>query len=96
MERHSLAPDGPVCYRRRQDVSIEEVAGETLVLDDAAGCLHRLNPTASFIWSRCDGQTSVAEIIRQMSDHFDVNDKVAEKDVAQVVTQLRGLNLLTE
>jgi hypothetical protein len=96
MEHHSAVPDRPVCYRRRTGVSVEQVAGEMLVLDDEAGCLHRLNPTASFIWNRCDGQTPIAEIARALSDCFEVQEKVAQSDVAQTVKQLRELNLLTE
>jgi hypothetical protein len=94
MEQSPHGADLLACYQRRRDVSVEEVAGETLVLDDRAGCLHQLNQTASFVWNRCDGATSVASIARSLSDQFDVEDDVAKKDVADVVTRLCELNLL--
>jgi hypothetical protein len=47
---------------RHDDVLVEELDGETLVYDLRRHKAHCLNPTAAFVWRRCDGHTSVAEI----------------------------------
>jgi hypothetical protein len=83
-------------YKRRSDVRVEDVAGETLVLDDQAGQIHQLNCTASFVWGRCDGKTSVDEIVALMAAQFDVDEKVARNDVVDVIRRLGELKLLSE
>ena len=84
------------CYRRPTEFSLEEVAGETLVLDDQQGRVHQLNSTASFIWKRCDGKTTIQQIVNALIDNFDVELEVARRDVTEVVAKLRSLNLLSE
>ena len=84
------------CLRRRGDLSVEEVAGETLVLDDLGGCVHQLNPTAGFIWKQCDGQTSLQRIAERLVEEFDVAENVARQDVASAIAHLCKLHLLCE
>lgn len=93
-----LAKDAALskCYRRRPDVRIEEVAGETLVLDDEGGQVHQLNPSASFIWKRCDGTTSAKQIIELLVEAFDVERNIAHRDVLDTLDRLCEVNLLCE
>lgn len=83
-------------YTRRADVRIQQVDDEMLVLDDENGYIHQLNETASFVWRHCDGKSSLADIVRRLSEEFDVQDAVAAKDVSDVIEQLRELRLLRE
>ena len=83
-------------HTQRPDVRIQHVDGETLVLDDQNGFIHQLNPTASFIWSQCDGKSTTTEIVRRLAEEFDVEDVVATKDVSDTIKQLRELKLLRE
>ena len=85
-----------MCYTQRADVRIQEVDGETLVLDDENGYIHQLNDTASFVWHQCDGKSSTEEIVRRFAKEFDVDDAVAAKDVSEVIEKLRELRLLSE
>jgi len=41
---------------------IEDVADEVLVYDLEHHHAHCLNPTAAFVWKKCDGKTSVSRI----------------------------------
>lgn len=84
------------CYRQPAEFSVEEVVGETLVLDDQQGRVHQLNPTASFIWKRCDGKTSVQQIVNTLTEMFDVEFDVACRDVTEAIAKLRKLDLLSE
>ena len=85
-----------MCYTQRADVRIQQVDGETLVLDDENGYIHQLNDTASFVWLQCDGKSSTEEIVRRFAEEFDVEDAVAAKDVSEVIEKLRELWLLSE
>ena len=79
---------------RHHDLQVRVVDGETLILDWAAGFIHRLNPTASYIWERCDGQSTLAGIAHHLAEAFDVPGKTAAADVATTVEQLYRSNLL--
>jgi hypothetical protein len=84
-------PDRP---KRRADVNVRSVDGEVVVLDRQSDLIHQLNPTASYIWNRCDGQASVAEIANQLATTFEIDVNTAVQDVATTVMQLHSLGLL--
>lgn len=78
----------------RSDVTVREVEGETLVLDLEAGRIHQFNPTASYIWHKCDGKTLLGEIAGMLAAEFDVDQRTAEQDVVATINKLRELQLL--
>jgi hypothetical protein len=80
--------------KKRTDVSVRIVDGETVVLDRRHGLIHQLNQTASFIWERCDGDFTGNEIASQLVEAFDLDVYTAVIDVRNVVEQLRALKLL--
>src|SRR5713101_4597985 len=80
--------------RRRSDLNIRVVDGEAVVLDRREGLIHQLNHTATYIWERCNGKSTVAEIAAHLAETFDVASESAGQDVAQVVQQLQDLYLL--
>lgn len=49
------------------DLVIQELKDETLIYNLVSHKACCLNATASFVWRRCDGQTSVTEIARQLA-----------------------------
>jgi Coenzyme PQQ synthesis protein D (PqqD) len=80
--------------RRRADVQARGLEGEMVLLDVARQLIHQLNPTASFIWTRCDGDRSLAEIAAQVADMFGVDPETAIRDVTKTVAHFRALQLL--
>ena len=82
--------------KRRSDVSVRIVEGEALVLVLApqGDRLHHLNPTATYIWNRCDGTFSEAALVQQLTQAFDVHPEIAAQDVAMILLQLQQLELL--
>lgn len=80
--------------KRRSDLNIRMVDGETIVLDRSSGFVHQLNQTASYIWECCDGTSTIAAMVTQIAEAFDVALETAETDVVRVIDQLRQLNLL--
>lgn len=51
---------------RRQDLLIEELAGELLIYDVAKSKAHCLNQSAAAIWKHCDGARSIADLARHL------------------------------
>jgi hypothetical protein len=63
-------------------------------LNRKEGRLHQLNPTASFIWDCCDGNSNIAEITERLAGAYEVDSSTARKDVEEVLSNLRNSNLL--
>jgi hypothetical protein len=80
--------------KRRSNLTARTVDGETVILDRSGGFVHQLNQTASYIWDCCDGTSTIAAMITQLAEEFDVALETAETDVVLVIDQLRQLNLL--
>jgi len=86
--------DNEVFPTRRSDVVVREIEGETLVLDGQSGKVHQLNPTAGFIWARCDGESSVSDITSRLAVEFDVPVTSVAPDVANTIGKFQELGLL--
>jgi hypothetical protein len=56
--------------RRKRQLITKEVAGELIVYDRESDRVHCLNSTAAFVWTHCDGQTSVLTIARLLEDEI--------------------------
>ena len=82
--------------KQNPDTTIEQVADELLVLDRARDQLHRLNVTASWVFSRCDGKTTTAQLLDGLMAQFDVDRATAERDIAAMLLQLESLGLIDQ
>jgi len=80
--------------QRRSDVRVRVVDGETVVFDRRRGLIHALNPTAHFIWERCDGTATIADIAQQLAAAFVVDPQTAAADVAAFIAHLHAVELL--
>ena len=57
---------------RKDRLVIEELPEETLIYDEERHKAHCLNRTAAFVWSRCDGHTSVAGLAKALEDELGI------------------------
>ena len=80
---------------RRLDLTVREVDGEALVLDRAAGKIHQLNETASYVWSCCDGFSTVVEIAQRYASRYGIAHKLALKDVTAAVSSFQSFGLVS-
>ncbi len=75
-------------------LTVTDVDGELLVLDQANGLVHQLNPSASFVFSHCDGQSERRQVQQQMCETFQIDVAVAERDLQATLELLASQNLL--
>ena len=77
---------------RKQGLVIQELPDEVLVYDLDRDRAHCLNATAAFVWQRCDGRNTTAQIAQTLSQQF--NCPVDEKIVWLALDQLGKNHLL--
>lgn len=81
--------------KARQDQLItKEVAGELIVYDRESHRAHCLNSTAAFVWTHCDGRTSVARMARLLED--EIKAKVEPDIILYALEQLNNSKLLDD
>ncbi len=83
--------------RRRSRVRFEPLSDGCALYDVVRGRVHILNVTAAYVWSSCDGRSSLAAIIRDLGRVFSASGAPArqlEHDVRQLVSDLLRAGLL--
>ena len=78
----------------RDNLHVRYVDTEVIILDRETDKIHHLNPNASYIWSKFDGNTTVDDIIQTLINDFDEDPTEATKVVTELVEQFTKLNLL--
>lgn len=77
---------------RRNDLVVQEMADEVLVYDTQTNKAHCLNMSAARVWSICDGNHSVSDIVRQIGSNGE--GTVTEDFVWLALDQLSETGLL--
>jgi antitoxin (DNA-binding transcriptional repressor) of toxin-antitoxin stability system len=80
--------------KRRSDLVERVIDGETVILDRAGGHVHRLNATASCVWSQLNGEHSVAAIAAYVATQFHSAPDTVLDDVIKAIDSLGQLGLL--
>lgn len=80
---------------KRQDIRSISVEEEVMLHDSATKQVYVLNPTASLIWSLCDGAHTLDQMVTAISTQFDKTASVdIQQDVQQTVASFKKHNLL--
>jgi hypothetical protein len=77
---------------RKKGLVIQELPDEVLVYDLDRDRAHCLNQTAAFVWQRCNGRNTTAQIARTLGQQFDC--PVDEKLIWLALDQLGRNHLL--
>jgi hypothetical protein len=78
----------------REAVYTVTVDGEAVVLDQDTGRLHLLNATGALVWACFDGESSIEDIVADLSAELGVAADVALHDVLTIARQLGDQGLL--
>jgi len=82
---------------RIKNIVLKKLGKEILLYDPVTDKVHTLNPTASLIWSLCDGRHSLQEIKKAIQKNFSIKDTVkVEKDILNNLKELQKLGLLEQ
>lgn len=81
----------------RQDrVMMQEVEGESVLLDIDSGEYFSLNEVGGRVWELCDGSRSVAAIGEVLCTEYDVPPETAIADARELLESLAGAGLVVE
>ncbi|MGZ4681296.1 MAG: HPr-rel-A system PqqD family peptide chaperone [Acidimicrobiales bacterium] len=67
---------------------------EEVVYDPVRREAHLLNPTASMLLARCDGRTSVADLVAELQATFGADPEVIEHDVREALADFSSRRLV--
>jgi len=79
---------------RREAVDTVNVDGEVVLLDKASGRLHLLNGTGALVWACFDGESSLGEIVTDISDELGMSRDVVLADTVAISRHLGREGLL--
>ncbi len=76
-------------------LSYKKIGEESLILDTKLHReVHQLNDVATFLWISCEQPKNKIELIKLLTDHFDVDLNEAQEDVTQFLKELTQKDLL--
>ena len=81
-------------YRVKPGLIAQSVDGELLILNREQEQIHQLNPVASFIWNKLDGQITLEQLVMAIANKYDVKQEVAKHDLESLLSELSDLNLI--
>jgi PqqD family protein of HPr-rel-A system len=80
--------------KTKEGLAVVELDGEAVIYDEATGNLHHLNPTATIVFSLCDGSATVKEIAAEISAAFGVETSQVEVEIRSLLKEFRREELL--
>ena len=79
---------------KSQPTASRILGGEALAVNFRSSFFYNLNPVGTFIWERCDGQHTLAQIAAAMAEEYDVLPEEAERDCQEFIDSLVEQGLL--
>ncbi|MFH1212560.1 MAG: PqqD family protein [Candidatus Neomarinimicrobiota bacterium] len=80
----------------RPDLPFREMNDGGVVYDYRTDTLHSLNTTAAYIWTLCDGQHTITEIIASIRENFNRFEIDPATEVFQIIEKFHTLKLLSD
>ncbi|MGO8871769.1 MAG: PqqD family protein [Acidimicrobiales bacterium] len=83
-------------YGRRDRVMMQQVEGDSVLLDIDTGEYFSLNEVGGRVWELCDGTRSVESIADAICTEYDVERATAMRDADELLADLAGAGLVVE
>ncbi len=89
------ALDPSATVTRSERVIVEDVGGETVLLDLDGDTFLRLNPAGAILWSRLEEPARLDELAGTLEGEFGIDSPTALADAAAFVEDMSGRGLLS-
>ena len=96
MSKRSSRGLDPLLLKPARATGVAEVTidGETVIYDEVTGAIHQLDRIATVIWQCLDGEATVAELIADLADVYNVSNDRVQVDVLALLDTLSAAGLL--
>lgn len=78
----------------RPEVTAAPLDDELILCDTRDGQVYALNPVGARVWGLLDGSRGIGTVARIIADDYSIAYARARADVDQLITSLRGADLL--
>lgn len=93
-------PDEPIddAYRPkvRDDLTSVVLDGEIVIYDEATASVHQLDPIATLLWPLMDGDSTLADLVGDVSEAFSAPPSKVRDDLVELLEHLRARRLLAD
>ncbi len=83
-----------VLFANEQQVAAKVMDGEAILINLATGAYYSIGSTGGFIWSLIERRLSVEEIVRAVTEQYEVDRSRALSDVLRLGNELRAEGLV--
>jgi len=88
-------------YERQDNIVSRQIAGESILVPIRGNLadmqkIFSLDSVAEYIWLNLDGNRTLADIVDDVLDTFDVSKERAENDMSAFIEELSSANLISE
>ncbi|UCC94704.1 MAG: PqqD family protein [Candidatus Omnitrophota bacterium] len=88
-------------YEKSNDIASREIDNELFLLPiykttDDISKMYILNETAMAMWTLMDGERTLQEIVDKLCTDYHVSRKTIEKELQELVKDLRSINAIQE
>ncbi|AZV56469.1 lasso peptide biosynthesis PqqD family chaperone [Clostridium sp. AWRP] len=80
--------------KRVKDVVSAELDDMTVMMSIENGSYYGFNEISTVIWAFIEENIKVKDLVRKLTDEFDVSTEECEKDVIKFLNELKKLNLV--
>ncbi|MEP7313396.1 MAG: PqqD family peptide modification chaperone [Pseudomonadota bacterium] len=88
-----LSPSDVISVNEQQ-VAAKIMDGEAILINLGTGAYYSLGSTGGFIWSLIELRLSVSDIVRSVTEHYDVAADRVQADVTHLAEQLSAEGLI--
>ncbi len=95
----TLSPDS--VFKKKPEIVSRKIADEVLLVPvygelSSMQKIFSLNDVSEYIWEELDGKKRLGELIRQITDTFEVDEATAENDLYAFIQSLTKAGLIDE
>jgi len=80
--------------RQNPDTPARSIEGEAIVITPDDSKMHNLNPTATFVWDRADGNRKLEIIFQEMLAEYDVEEANLREDILLFIHEAHDKGML--
>jgi len=79
---------------KTEGFTVRKMGDETLILDPSGLAIHVADEVGSFIYQQVDGIKSLTEILADILNAYDIDEKTAETDLMAFIDELESQKIL--